>query len=491
MPFKVKQNDAVLTTKAFAFRLFPNCGLQCKLSESMPRKENDLGSGALWPLALRLAVPTALAQSVNVLYQIVDRMFIGHIPVYGDIALSSVGVAAPLATLLSSVTFLIGMGGAPLMAMKEGHGDREEALDLIATGFYLLAAAAALLTPLFLLLRRPLLLSFGASASTLPYAEDYLSVYLLGTPFALLSVGMNNFIVNQGLSGKGMLSVMTGAVLNLLLDPLFIFVFGMGVKGAAAATVLSEMAAAAVTLSVLLSRKTTLRLSLRRFSPRYCPKILKLGFSPFIIMATDSLVLILVNSTLQRYGGPEEGDLLITCSTIIQSYHTFFMNTLGGITGGCQGLVSYNYGSGDEGRVKGAIARVRVMAALYAFAMLLLALLFSKPYASLFTSNSATASLAARYLIVFESGILILSQQYTNVDMLTAMAQVRYSLSFSLGRKLVFLIAVLALPSFLGAPAVFLAEPISDVLSGVISTIITALALPGILRKRRLGGLGV
>ena len=452
---------------------------------------NDLASGALWPLALRLALPTALSQAVNVLYQIVDRMFIGHIAFYGDLALGGVGVAAPVTTLLTSFTFLIGMGGAPLMAMKAGHGDREEALDVIATGFWLLLLAALALTPSFLLLKRPMLLAFGASMTTLPYAEDYLSVYLLGTPFALLSIGMNNYIVNQGMSGKGMLSVLAGAILNLFLDPLFIFALDLGVKGAAAATVVSQLVSAAITLTILLSPDTGLRLFFRRFSLRFCPKILRLGFSPFLIMATDSLVLITLNSTLQRYGGPAEGDLLITCSTIIQSYHTFFMNTLGGITGGCQGLVSFNYGAGNEERVKGAIARVRVMSGIYSLLMFLLALAFSESYASLFTSSPGTVKRAASLLVLFESAIPVLSQQYTNVDMLTAMGQVRYSLSFSLGRKVVFFLLAVFLPRFSGAASAFLAEPVSDALSGVLSTLIVVRRLPLILARRRSHGLEI
>ena len=442
-------------------------------------------------MALRLSIPTAIAQAVNVLYQIIDRMFIGHIPLYGDAALGGVGVAAPACSLLASFTFLIGMGGAPLMAMKAGHGDREDAEDIIATGFWMLLSVSLLLTPAFLLLRRPMLLLFGASLNTLPYAEDYLSIYLLGTPFALISIGMNNYIVNQGLSGKGMLSVMTGAVLNLVLDPVFIFVLGLGVKGAAAATVISQMASAAVTLSVLLSGKTGLRLRFRRLRLRFCPRILKLGFSPFLIMATDSLMLITLNSMLQKYGGPEKGDLLITCSAIIQSFHTFFMNTLGGITGGCQGLVSFNYGAGNEERVKGAIFRVRIMSAAYASVMLLVTLTLSSRFASLFTSSAVTMQNAARYLIVFESMTLILSQQYTNVDMFTALGQVRFSLSFSLGRKLLYLALIILLPRFFQAEAAFLSEPISDALSGIISTAVTTASLPKILAERKDQGLRI
>ena len=201
----------------------------------------DLGKDGIWSLVLSLALPTALAQAVNVLYAIVDRMYIGHIAGYGDIALAGVGVAAPIAAFISSFASLIGMGGAPIMAMREGHGDHEAAEGNGTTGFYLLLISAAILTPVFFLARDPVLMAFGASASTLPYASEYLGWYLLGTPFALLATGLNSFVINQGQSTKGMISVLAGAVMNIILDPIFIFLFGMGVKGAAIATVISQI----------------------------------------------------------------------------------------------------------------------------------------------------------------------------------------------------------------------------------------------------------
>ena len=459
---------------------------------AMRKKGNyDLGKDGLWFLTLHLALPTALAQAVNVLYAIVDRMFIGHIEGYGDMALAGVGIAAPVTTLISSFAVLIGMGGAPIMAMKEGHGEHEGAERILSTSFYLLLAAAAVLTPLAFIFRRPILMAFGASAATLPYASEYLGWYVLGTPFALISSGLNSFVINQGQSQKGMASVLIGALLNIVLDPIFIFTFGMGVKGAAIATTISQMASAAIVTGVLLSRKTSIRLRFRSFDKTITGRIMTFGLSPFIIIATDSALMIVLNSVLQRYGGPERGDILITCSTIIQSYHLLVMNPLGGITAGCQGLVSYNYGAGDSARVRGSIRRVQIVATSYTIAMFLLTLVGSRAFASMFSPDSTIQSEAARYMIIFESMIIPLSFQYTNVDMMTALGQVRFSLPLSLERKLVFFLSTLILPMLTVADAAFFAEPICDLLSGIISTAIMWTQLPRILRRREEGGLSL
>ena len=451
----------------------------------------DLGNDGLWFLTLHLALPTALAQAVNVLYAIVDRMFIGHIAGYGDIALAGVGIAAPITTLISSFAVLIGMGGAPIMAMKEGHGEHESAEKILSTSFYLLLVFSAFLTPLFFMLRNPVLMAFGASEATIPYASEYLGWYVLGTPFALLASGLNSFVINQGESKKGMLSVLIGAALNIILDPIFIFTFGMGVKGAAIATVISQMVSAAIVISVLLSEKTQIKLRFRSFDRRRVARIMIFGLSPFIIIGTDSVLMIVLNSVLQRYGGPGRGDILITCSTIIQSYHLLVMNPLGGITAGCQGLVSFNYGAGNSERVKESIKRVQVIATSYTVIMFAATLIGSKLFASFFTPEPEIQHLASRYMIIFECMIIPLSFQYTNVDMMTALGQVRFSLPLSLERKIVFFLSTLILPALFQADTAFLAEPICDIISGILSSVIMWTQLPKILRKREAGGLAL
>ncbi len=451
----------------------------------MRRSRNyDLGKDGIWFLVLSLAVPTALGQAVNVLYAIVDRMYIGHIAGYGDIALAGVGVASPIATFLSSFASLIGMGGAPIMAMREGHGDHRIAERILTTGFYLLIIAAAVLTPIFYIFRDPLLLTFGASEITLPYASEYLGWYVLGTPFALLSTGLNSFVINQGMSKKGMLSVLLGAVINIILDPVFIFLLDMGVKGAAIATVISQMVSMIISILALCGRNTAIRLHFKGFMPDQIMRIVKFGLSSFIILSTDSLLLIVLNAMLQKYGGPGWGDILITCSTIVQSYHILVTYPMNGMTAGCQGLISYNYGAGLTDRVREGINKLQVLITAYTAVMFTFTLFGSGLFASLFTSDEQILELSPRYMFIFECMIIPLSFQYVNVDMMTALGQIRISLPLSLTRKIIFFIASIVLPMMAGASAAFFSEPISDLISCVAGTIIMRLQLGRILERR-------
>ena len=444
----------------------------------------DLGKDGIWSLVLSLALPTALAQAVNVLYAIVDRMYIGHIAGYGDIALAGVGVAAPIAAFISSFASLIGMGGAPIMAMREGHGDHEAAEGIVTTGFYLLLISAAILTPVFFIARDSVLMAFGASASTLPYASEYLGWYLLGTPFALLATGLNSFVINQGQSTKGMISVLAGAVMNIILDPIFIFLFGMGVKGAAIATVISQIGSMLIAIQALRSKNTAIKLRFSGFLPGEIGRIIKFGLSSFIIISTDSLLLIVLNAMLQKYGGPETGDILITCSTIVQSYHILVTYPMGGMTAGCQGLVSYNYGAGFTERVRKSINNLQILITSYTIVMFVFTIFGSGLFASLFTSDPEILKLSAKYMFIFECMIIPLSFQYVNVDMMTALGQIHISLPLSLTRKILFFLASLILPMLFGASAAFFSEPISDLVSCVVGTIILRTQLGKILERR-------
>ena len=454
----------------------------------MRARKHDLGKDSIWSLVLMLALPTALAQAVNVLYAIVDRMYIGHIAGYGDIALAGIGVAAPITTFISSFATLIGMGGAPIMAMKEGHGEHRAAERIVTTGFYLLLIAAAILTPIFFAFRNPILSVFGASTATLPYASEYLGWYLLGTPFALLATGLNNFVINQGMAGKGMVSVVVGAAMNIVLDPIFIFVFGMGVKGAAIATVISQMGSMAIAIASLLGKDTAIKLRFRGFMPESIKQIIKLGLSSFIIISTDSLLLIVLNAMLQKYGGPDYGDILITCSTIVQSYHILVTYPMGGMTAGCQGLVSYNYGAGLTDRVRKSFRYLQVVITTYTVLMFIFTIFGPGLFVRLFSSDENIISLAAKYMLIFECMVIPLSFQYVNVDLMTALGQVRIALPLSLLRKISFMIATIVLPPLFGAEAAFFSEPISDILSCAVGTVIVHKMLPRILERREKGG---
>ena len=324
-------------------------------------RTNDLGRDALLPLVLRLAVPTMLAQFVSVLYSIVDRIFIGNIPEIGSIALAGVGVCGPIVTLISSFATLVGLGGSPHVAMRMGAGDRAGAHQLLANCFLLLAGLAAALTALFLLFREPLLMLFGASAQSFPYANTYMTIYTAGSFFAMMAAGMNSFLICQGRSGLGMGTVAVGAVMNIALDPIFIFGFGWGVAGAAWATVLSQAASCVFVLAMLRHRSMPIRLEPDKLSPALMGKVLLFGLTPFLTISLDSVILIVLNAVLQSRGGPGTGDTLVSCNTIVQSYMLLITMPMGGITGGCQPIVSYNYGAGNTARIRKAIRYVLLL----------------------------------------------------------------------------------------------------------------------------------
>ena len=446
----------------------------------------DLEKDNLIPLCLRLSIPTAISQAVQVLYAIVDRMYIGHIDQIGTLALSAVGIASPITSLVSSFSVLIGLGGAPIMAMRLGGGEKDKAADVMSMALYLLIAISIILTPLFFFLRNPLLSFFGATEANMAYASTYLGWYLVGTPFIILASGLSNYLINQGQSRKAMIAVLTATVFNVVLDPLFIFVFNMDVKGAAIATVISQAVQLIITLYYIRGKDLMLPLSLKKVNlpGAIMFKIFKFGLSPFIIIATDSLLMILLNTMLSRYG-KADADLLITASAIIQSFHLLVMNPLGGITAGCQGLLSYNYGAGNSERVKKGAAIAQLYAVIYSSLMFAIIMLFSDSLVLLFTSDVTVAAYASHYLKLFELMIIPLAFQYSNVDAFTALAEVRFSLPLSLGRKLIFLIAILTLPRIFTADTAFFAEPVADLLGAIISTTLFWSQLPRILRRRK------
>lgn len=449
------------------------------------KRSLNLGQDNLWVLTLSLALPTALAQLVNVLYSIVDRMFIGHIEIVGDLALAGAGVAAPIATFITSFASLIGLGGAPIMAMKAGHGDKRQAETIVSTAFYLLIFLSLILAPVFYFFRNPLLMWFGASETTLEYASTYIAFYLIGTPFALLSGGMNSYLINQGKTGKAMFAVLLGAILNIILDPIFIFTLSMGIKGAAIATVISQLASTIYIIYSLRKKDLAIRLNFNLFDKSNIGKIVKFGLSPFIIISTDSVLLIALNAVLQHYGGALEGDILITAATIVQSYFTLLMNPLGGISAGCQGLTSYNYGAGNVDRVKKGIICAQVVATSYTVIFTIATIFIAPLFASLFTPDPEMIATASKYSKIFTLLIIPLSFQYINVDQMTALGKICFALPLSLFRKTVFFICTLTLPFFFGAASAFWAEPICDLLSAIISTTIMWTQLPKILKRRK------
>ena len=445
---------------------------------------NDLGRDEIGKLVLRIALPSMLAQFVSVLYSIVDRMYIGHIPGEGDAALAGVGVCGPVVTMAGSVAFLIAVGGAPLMSMRMGEGREDEAARILSTCARMLVAAAVLLMALVLPLRRPMLRLFGASEATYPCAEAYFTVYMCGTLFALLSTGLNQFIIAQGFARTGMLLVMLGAALNIALDPVFIFLLGWGVRGAAAATVLSQLVSAAGALWFLTRGQAALRLTRQPFSAQIAKKVLRLGFAPFSIIAVDNAMIIAMNAVLQRYGGAAHGDMLVTCATIAQSFMLVVTMPLGGITSGTETILAFNYGALRVDRVREGQRRIFSLCVLYTAVMFVLARLAGPLFVRLFTQDAQQAALSFWAIRVCTLAVIPLGVQYEVVDGFTALGQVRLAFALSFFRKLVYFIALFALPALLGARAAFYAEPVSDVIGPAVSICVHRIMMNRVLSRR-------
>ena len=455
--------------------------------QSVRRVENDLGRDDIRLLVRRIALPSMLAQFVSVLYSIVDRMYIGHIPAVGDLALAGVGVCGPLVTMIGSVASLVGMGGAPLMSIRMGEGDTRGARAILANCFLMLCLFSVGLMAAVIPLRRPMLLFFGASADTLSFAEDYFLHYMLGTVFALLATGLNAFVVAQGFARMAMISVVLGAAMNIALDPVFIFAMNLGVRGAAMATVVSQVASCAFVLCFLLGKRAQVPISFGGYSLRIIRRVLALGLTPFSIIAVDNAMIIAMNVVLQRYGGAGQGDLLITVATIAQSFMLVVTMPLGGISGGTQSILGFNYGARKVDRVMSAQRRIFAWCLAYTALMFVLARAAGPLFVRLFASDEVVAEKSVRAIRICTLALVPLGLQYEIVDGFTAIGQVRYSWPLSFWRKAVYFAALFALPAVFGAEAAFYAEPISDVVGPLTSVIVHALTMKRLLDRRAMG----
>ena len=432
--------------------------------------ENDLGRDDIKKLVVRIAIPSMLAQFVSVLYSIVDRMYIGNIPGSGDMALAGAGVCGPVV-------------GAPLMSMKMGQGDKKAAERILANCFLMLAVCSLLMVACIYPIRIPMLRYFGASDITLPYANAYFTIYLTGTVFALMSTGMNQFIICQGFAKTGMYSVILGAALNIILDPIFIFGLHMGVSGAAVATVISQMASCAFVLRTLFGKNMPVRITFGGYSWRLIRRVLTIGFTPFIIIAMDNVMIITMNAILQKYGGAERGDLLITCATIAQSFMLVVTMPLGGITSGTQAVLAYNFGAGKTDRVKNAQKYIFSLAAAYTALLFVLARTIGVLFVRLFTADPVVAAEALRAIRIFTLAIIPLAFQYEIVDGFTGLGQVQVALPLSFFRKGAYFVSLFLLPAMFGAEAAFYAEPVSDIFGPIASVSVYLTSMKKVLAK--------
>ena len=445
-----------------------------------------LASAPLWPLMLRLALPAVVAQLVNLLYNIVDRIYIGHMPENGDLALTGLGLTFPVILSISAFSALVGSGGAPIAAIFLGKQDDQSAQRILGNGVFLLLVFSAALTGLFYAVKTPLLYLVGASAQTFPFANQYLSIYLLGTVFVLFSMGLNPFISCQGKSKVAMLSVLIGAVCNLILDPIFIFWLDMGIRGAALATVLSQGLSALWVVGFLCSKRSALRIRLPNLRPRkdMIGRICALGISPFIMQITESAISLVLNNGLQTYGG----DLYVGSMTILNSVMQIIFALNNGFAGGVQSVISYNYGAGNFDRVKQTFRRmIAVTASMGAFFTALVTL-FPAVFAGLFTDNPDLITLTTKVLPVFCAGMWIFGIQTGCQNTFIGLGQAKISLFFALLRKVLLLIPLaLILPRLgLGVWGVYLSEPIADVLSATCIGIAFLRTYPKILSKEAL-----
>lgn len=447
--------------------------------------ESRMGTERIGRLMVSMAVPSIIAQIINILYNIVDRIYIGHIPGVGAAALTGVGITFPIITLISAFSAFVGMGGAPLAAIWMGKGDRKHAEKILGSGACLLVIFTIVLMAVFYLFQKPFLYMFGASDATIGYSLDYMSIYLLGTLFVELALGLNPFIISQGRSRIAMISIVIGAVVNIALDPLFIFVFGWGVKGAAIATVLSQAVSAAWNVNFLMGKKSSLRLSFCNIRPdfRIMGQICSLGISPFIMRATESLISVVLNRGLQMYGG----DLYVGSLTIMQSVLQLFSAPLTGFTQGVQPIISYNYGAGKFDRVKKLYRSMIAVSFTISFVANMTVMCFPALYASLFTNDEELIGLVSRVMPVFLFGMLFFGLQNGIQPTFLALGQAKISLFIAMFRKVILLVPLaLVLPRFFGVMGIYYAEPISDIISAATACILFALNIKKILSKEYL-----
>ena len=443
------------------------------------RYEERLGTDKMLPLVFRMALPAVAAQFVNLLYNIVDRIYIGHIPGIGTEALAGVGVTTSIVILISSFSAIVGAGGSSLAAMALGQGDRERAGKILGNGFVMLIMFTIITSLLTYIFMKPILLFTGASERTLPYAVDYLSIYLLGTLFVEITTGLNSFISSQGRPTIAMLSVVIGAFLNIVLDPIFIFVFDMGVKGAAIATVTSQAFSAMWVLRFLTSSKASLPLERKhmRLQKKVVTSVLALGISPFIMASTESLVGFVLNGSLKNFG-----DIYVSSLAIMQSAMQFVSVPLVGFSQGFIPIVSYNYGHREKERVKECFNIVVAVMFGFNFLLVLFMIMFPSVVASVFSSDEILISTVAEYMPLFLAGMSIFGLQRACQNMFVALGQAKISVFIALLRKVILLIPLaLILPDFMGVNGIFAAEAVSDALAAICCTCLFFWQFPKIL----------
>lgn len=429
--------------------------------------QNDFGRGSVARNILNIALPMTLAQLINVLYSVVDRMYIGRLPHAATLALTGVGLTLPIVSMIMAFSFLFSTGGAPLCSIARGEGNEKKAEKILGTSMTMLVLIGIVLTVLIFIFKKPLLYLLGASDATFPYANDYLSIYLLGTVFVMISLGMNSFINAQGFAKTGMFTVLIGAVLNIILDPVFIFVLNMGVQGAALATIISQGVSALWVVRFLVSSKAILRLRLSTLLPdlRLTVKICGLGLSGFIMSVTNSAVQMVCNTSLQTWGG----DLYVAIMTVLNSVREIVTMPVQGLTNGAQPVLGFNYGAKKYSRVRAGIKFTAYVGIIYTLAAWAIVFAFPGIFIRLFNSDPSLLESGIPTLRLYFFGFFMMALQFVGQCVFTGLGKAKFAVFFSLLRKAIIVIPLtLWLPHVggLGINGIFLAEPISNFIGG-------------------------
>ncbi len=438
------------------------------------KKDNTfLREAPVGKLLFTLAVPTIIAQLINMLYNIVDRIYIGHMKDVGDLALTGVGVCMPIIMIVSAFAAFISAGGAPRASIFMGKGDNDSAEKTMGSCFTLQVLISVIITVVLLLFHRPMLLSFGASENTITYASDYMELYALGTIFVQLTLGMNSYITAQGFAKQGMFSVLIGAVSNIILDPVFIFVFDMGVKGAALATIISQGFSCIWVVSFLCSKSSILRLKIKNLTLNFKLVLpcLALGLAPFIMQSSESIISACFNSSLLLYGG----DIAVGAMTILTSVMQFAMMPLQGLAQGSQPIISYNYGAKIPSRVKRTFKLLLISSLVYSTVLWACIMLFPRAFATIFTVDTALLDFTQKALRIYCGVLCLFGIQIACQMTFVSLGKAKSSIIVAVMRKFVLLIPLIyILPSFMKdkTMAVYTAEPVADILAVTFTAVL-------------------
>ena len=447
--------------------------------------KSDFSKGSIYLHILQLAIPMTIAQLVQMLYSVVDRIYIGHLPGTSAIALTGLGLTFPVISLTNAFTNLFSTGGAPLSSIARGAGRNDEAGRIMGNTFSMLLMTSVVLMSIFYVLMKPMLFLFGASEATYPYARDYLSIYLIGTPFVMAGTGMNSFINAEGFGRTGMFTILLGAVANIILDPIFIFIFGMGIEGAALASVISQILSAAFVMLFLTGNRTIMKLTpkIMRLDRKTVKKIVSLGLAGFIMQASNGAVQISCTSTLRIFGS----DIYVGIMTVLNSIRDMISLPAQGITDAGKPVIGYNYGAKEYDRITKAIKFITAISVTYMVISWILLLMLPRQFIQIFSSDGELIENGVNALHIYFFGFFMMALQFCGQTVFVGLGKSRQAIFFSLFRKIVIVVPLTLLLPRLGAGinGVFIAEPISNFIGGTACFVTMLIYSRRLFRKEK------